>query len=75
MAFKIIKYIQKTFDIWIHKSTVIVSFCEGNYWFRTAAMSFLGHFAELSLQLSSRALPVLKEVDGEVGQAPDVFCH
>lgn len=30
IALKIIKYVQKTSDIWIHKSTVIVSFCEGN---------------------------------------------
>lgn len=31
ISFKIINYIQKTWDIWIHKSTVIVSFSEPNY--------------------------------------------
>lgn len=49
IALKIIKYVQKTSDIWIHKSTVIVSFCEGNYWFKMTAMRLLGHFVELSL--------------------------
>lgn len=61
ISFKIIKYIQKTFDIWIHKSAVIVSFCERNYWFKIAAMSLLGHFVELSfLELNSSSLPLLK---------------
>lgn len=71
MAFKIIKYIRETLDIWAHKSTVIVSFCKGNYWFRMAVMSLLGHFAELSLELNSRSLPVLRALDGEVGWTPD----
>lgn len=46
---KIIKYVPKTSDIWIHKSTVIVNFWEGNYWFKMTAMSLLEYFIELFL--------------------------